>query len=81
MTTTLSPNSRGPFTLHYAIWPFFGLISLMAMVWLLVYISTIVARRQKPKVEQLNTISLYVTQDTSIAGGNGSSTVISPADV
>jgi hypothetical protein len=53
----------------------------MAMVWLLVYISTIVARRQKPKVEQLNTISLYVTQDTSIAGGNGSSTVISPADV
>jgi hypothetical protein len=80
---TLHVNNKGPFTLHYAIWPFFGLICLIATVWFFVYISTALARRHSVKNEQRNFASLYVTQNSTMGGGGGyeASSIVSPADV
>lgn len=74
-------NSKGPFTLYFAIWPFVGLLFLIVTVWILVYISTIVARHHHPKADQRNFASLYVTQDSTIAGGYEVSNIHSPVDV
>jgi hypothetical protein len=38
------------------------------------------ARRHKPKTEQQNSASIYITQDSTIAGGYDVSIVVSPAD-
>ena len=79
--TSLRVNSQSPFTFHYAIWPFIGLISLIATVWLVVYISAFVARRHSLKSEQRNFASLYVTQNSTIGGGYETSVVLSPTNV
>jgi hypothetical protein len=73
----LHVNSKGPFTIHYAVWPFVGLISLIVTVWLLVYISTALSRRHNLKNENNN----FISQDSTIAGAYEASTVILPTDV
>ncbi len=77
----LRVNSTSPFTLSYALWPFICLISLIATVWLLVYILTICSRRHNSKSSHRNFASLYVTRDETNAGGYEFSAVISPLDV
>jgi hypothetical protein len=74
-------NSKGSFSIHYAIWPFIGLISLIVSVWIVVYISMSFTRRRNSKNEHRHFASLYVTQDSTIAGGNEASTVVLPTDV
>ncbi|CAF3851295.1 unnamed protein product [Rotaria sp. Silwood2] len=79
-STTLYVNSESSFTLHFAILPYLGLISLIVTVWLLVYISTVFSRRYHLKNEHRQAHSLYITQATTIAGGHEASIVISRDD-
>ncbi|CAF1426168.1 unnamed protein product [Rotaria magnacalcarata] len=74
-------NSKGPFTLHYAIWPYVTLISLIIIVWLLVYVSTTLSRRHNHRNEQKNLTSFYVTQATNITGRYEASTATPSADI
>lgn len=80
-SATLRVNSKSPFTLHYAVWPFVGLISLIVLVWFLVYISTLLARHHGSKNDQRNFASLYVTQNSTIVAGYEISSTASPGDV
>lgn len=80
-TSSLRTNTQSPFTLHYAIWPFIGLISLIVTVWLVVYISASVARRHSLKNDQRNLTSLYVTQNSVTVGGSEASAIMSPTSV
>ncbi|CAF0899316.1 unnamed protein product [Rotaria sordida] len=79
--STLYVKSESSFTLHYAIIPYVGLISLIITVWLLVYLSTVFSRRYNLKNEHRQVASLYLTQATTYAGGHEASTVISRDDV
>jgi hypothetical protein len=54
---------------------------LIATVWFLVYISTMYSRHHRPKNEQQNFASLYLTQDSTVGGRYETSVVISAADV
>jgi len=75
-------NSKSPFTLHYALWPFIGLLFLIAFVWILVYVSTLIARRRRSKAaDQRNFASYYVTRDSTIAGGYEISNTVSAVNV
>jgi len=77
----LRVNSKSPFTIHFAIWPFVGLLSLIVIVWFLVYMSTIFSRHHRSKHEHQNFASLYVTPESTIAGGYDVSNAVSPVDV
>ncbi len=83
-------NSKGSFTFHYAIWPYICLFTIIIIVWFLLYLSILYARRNLPKHERYRLSSIYRLQDTTIGGGGGGgggggeyepSTMISPLDV
>lgn len=68
--------------MHYALWPFIGLLFLIAFVWILVYVSTLIAHRRRSKAaDQRNFASYYVTQDSTIAGGYEISNTVSQVNV
>ncbi|CAF4469514.1 unnamed protein product [Rotaria socialis] len=71
-------NSKSPFTVHYAIWPYVTLISLIITVWLLVYVSTVLSRRHNHRNEQNKSASFYATQAASTTGGYEASTATPP---
>lgn len=77
----LRVNSPSPFSIHHAIWPFFGLISLMITVWLLVYISTAISRRRHPKIQQNDSATFYATQERTTVAGHETSTGALATDV
>jgi hypothetical protein len=62
----LRVNNPGSFTLHYAIWPFLLLIMLIAMVWLLVYISGLLSQGRSMKSDRDGCTSFCVTHDKTI---------------
>ncbi|UJR25228.1 hypothetical protein I4U23_006580 [Adineta vaga] len=90
----LHVNSKGSFTYHYAVWPYFCLFTIIILVWLVLYLSTIYSRRHLPKGERYRLSSICQTQDFTTIGIGGSggggivtateyevSTVLSPLDV
>ena len=81
-------NSKGSFTYHYAVWPYVCLFTIILLVWLVLYLSTIYARRHLPKSERYRLPSICQTQDFQTIGGGmiaaseyEVSAVLSPLDV
>jgi hypothetical protein len=80
----LRVNSKGSFTLHYAIWPYIGLISVILLVWLLIYLLTIFSRRHNTNIEPRRSSSGRTTRNNTIVGVGeceAATIVISPSDV
>lgn len=74
-------NTSSPFTIHFALWPYVGLLSLVAIVWLIVHISKLSSSRRSLADEQAKFNSIYSTQTNAFAVVDDASNTISQADV
>ncbi|CAF1316416.1 unnamed protein product [Adineta steineri] len=74
-------NSNGSFTFHYAVWPYICLFTIVAVVWLSLYLSTIYARRHLAKHGRYRLSSICQTQDSTMGGEYETSRVLSTINV
>ncbi|CAF1191903.1 unnamed protein product [Adineta steineri] len=74
-------NSNGSFTFHYAVWPYICLFTIVALVWLSLYLSTIYARRHLAKHGRYRLSSICQTQDSTMGGEYETSRVLSTINV
>jgi hypothetical protein len=71
MSLPLRINNKGPFTFHYAVWPYVCLFFIIGIVWFFIYLSIIYTRHHRPKTELYRLPSVCATQDTTIVGTMG----------
>ncbi|CAF3845131.1 unnamed protein product [Rotaria magnacalcarata] len=62
-------KSKSSFTLHYAIWPYIFLISVIILVWIITYLSTIYSRQRQTNNEQHRGSLLPIMQDSPLTSG------------
>lgn len=75
---TLQVNHSGPFTYHYALWPYVCLLCIMGLVWCSVYLSILRSRRHHhhhPTTARRRLSSIFATHDMSTTLGNGESSL------
>lgn len=77
----LQVNHPGPFTYHYALWPYVSLLLIMGLVWCSVYLSILHSRRHHPIIVRRRLSSIFATHDMSTTLGNGGNSLYEASTV
>ena len=79
---SLQVNHPGPFTYHYALWPYVCLLCIMGLVWCSVYLSILRSRRHHhPIITRRRLSSIFATHDMTTTLGNGGSSLYETSTV
>ena len=68
-TLPLTVNASSSFTVHFAVWPYVGLFSLIIFVWSFIYISKRCANQSLMKTDRRRLSSFCTAHDSTIAVG------------